>query len=363
MGCFSIACGASGVSLSNQDVVLMPLIVSKYPQEGIDDGIHILSNEGTWTNFAPMTLPIRGKLDEYGRVEKIKKNKNTAIIERVFGLPIDDFAEMICGGDLPDEKERQKQRILDFVMDKVPLLRVKPGDNEARRNLVKASNNYANTMNRYAKQRRHVAGMVVHVDAWKAFTQAGPLSKSFFPGNVNTLKLIGFKETGQTSDKRFSRKLSLPETDVEIWSDGTYYHFARDGKIFDHLNSDWTSPELRKLGVEIPKKVLNLASKLPYTIDRVLEMQDRFERIQKFNVRDFDSDSFSKMIRWYGNDIFAPDLRMELAKLLAFGHSMAMVNKIVGPTWSGTQCGEYKRHLKLLKATERILKTNIGRYH
>ncbi|KKN06306.1 hypothetical protein LCGC14_1078610 [marine sediment metagenome] len=87
MGSFNVACSISNVSIGAGDpVAYIPLEKARYRYH-IGDGNDMLIY--THCFYAPVTLPIFGEYDDYGRVENIEKNRNTEIIEEFFGIPID----------------------------------------------------------------------------------------------------------------------------------------------------------------------------------------------------------------------------------------------------------------------------------
>lgn len=85
MGCWSVYCGISQIAITaGDDMVLLPLKKS----EGYD----------TYLPYLPATLPIFGEYDDYGGIENIVKDGNTALIEEHFGVSIEDFAMFLLDG-------------------------------------------------------------------------------------------------------------------------------------------------------------------------------------------------------------------------------------------------------------------------
>lgn len=50
---------------------------------------------GTGYYFTPITLPIIGNYDDYGRIENVKRDKNVEVIEEIFEINIDDAMSYI----------------------------------------------------------------------------------------------------------------------------------------------------------------------------------------------------------------------------------------------------------------------------
>ena len=79
MGCFSVCCSMSKMTINAGDkVLLIPLI-----PVGPAGGYMYLS---TMDLFMPFCLPIVGTYDDYGSIENIEKNINTEILEKYFKI-------------------------------------------------------------------------------------------------------------------------------------------------------------------------------------------------------------------------------------------------------------------------------------
>lgn len=117
MGDFSMACGASSISLINTDVVLIPLMPAKYEsKEGKFqfNGAHIVTNNGAMSLFEPITLPIYGYLDSYGCLSSVEPSFNIEAIEKYFDLPIEEFADGIAIEGF-DKEVKEKFPILKYT--------------------------------------------------------------------------------------------------------------------------------------------------------------------------------------------------------------------------------------------------------
>lgn len=121
MGCFSVACGVSRLSITAGDkCVLIPITAKKEFQpmteqelrEAADNLLtddlykrnphakhettHLfVNNDELWE---PCLLPIRGEYDDYGSIEEIEEDENTRAIERYYGVSINDFVSLITDG-------------------------------------------------------------------------------------------------------------------------------------------------------------------------------------------------------------------------------------------------------------------------
>jgi hypothetical protein len=103
MGCFNVSCGLSGISMYSDDALLIPLVpqdfyARKNSGKFTFAGANIVTNDGAKSLFSPLTLPIFGKLDSYGKLEDIQEDANTKAIEKYFGMKIAEFSEGIAYG-------------------------------------------------------------------------------------------------------------------------------------------------------------------------------------------------------------------------------------------------------------------------
>ena len=88
MGCFNVACSVSSINIGyNDNVAYIPLEVAKFPYK-IGDGNNNLLHP--WCFYVPVTLPIFGSYDDYGRIEDIIKDTNVKIIEKHFNCSIEE---------------------------------------------------------------------------------------------------------------------------------------------------------------------------------------------------------------------------------------------------------------------------------
>lgn len=96
MGSFNVACSVSSISIGYGDsIAYIPLEVSKHPDK-IGDGNNSLIYSHCF--YSPVTLPIFGTYDDYGRIEDIKRNTNVDVIETHFGEKI----ESVCNSQEHD---------------------------------------------------------------------------------------------------------------------------------------------------------------------------------------------------------------------------------------------------------------------
>jgi hypothetical protein len=103
MGHSSRTCRLSGVPItSGVKAVLVPLIPTGSWYDNSEERIRkfgkeiYLSNEGAEVFFVPLFLPIFGSYDGYGGLEDIIEDDNTKVLEKHFGLTIQEIVDIIC---------------------------------------------------------------------------------------------------------------------------------------------------------------------------------------------------------------------------------------------------------------------------
>lgn len=85
MGSWSVSCGISNIAITaGNKCVLVPL-----RKNNQDYG---------YFEYIPAILPIFGEYNDYGGIEKIEKNINTELIEKVTGVTIEEFCEFLVDG-------------------------------------------------------------------------------------------------------------------------------------------------------------------------------------------------------------------------------------------------------------------------
>ena len=84
MGSWSVYCGISQIAVTAGDkCVLLPL----QKATNVD-----------YLPYVPACLPIFGEYDDYGGIENIQKDDNTALIEEHFGITVEEFACFLIDG-------------------------------------------------------------------------------------------------------------------------------------------------------------------------------------------------------------------------------------------------------------------------
>ena len=198
--------------------VLIPLIPTRYTGSGGPEdevasrfemyGANIISNDGAKTFFHPLTLPLFGNYDSYGRLDDIEEDENTRCIEKFFKMKIKDFAEAVAVGE--------------------------------RFEMPKGWQKYNN------KWLKNIAGMFVHRDIWdhmatETYDEFGKPNRAIYDDGDLTdevLSMVGFRfeKEDKSFDQRYNRLLTrkdMPE--VQVWSDGTWIRTVIKGKKYESI--------------------------------------------------------------------------------------------------------------------------------
>lgn len=109
MGCYSVACSISKLSINHGDkCVIIPIFKNPFDEQYGRKAIG-----SPCDRCLPLTLPIVGYYDDYGGIEYIEKNENTEIIEKYFGISIEDFIQCILYNEYDKVKDESKKKILE----------------------------------------------------------------------------------------------------------------------------------------------------------------------------------------------------------------------------------------------------------
>jgi hypothetical protein len=99
MGSSSVSCALTGVTLANCPAVLIPLAPARHPAGGnrrypsAMGGAQVISNEGASAIFGALTLPIIGRVGDYGDLESYNEDANVRFLQARFGDDFDAFIE------------------------------------------------------------------------------------------------------------------------------------------------------------------------------------------------------------------------------------------------------------------------------
>lgn len=357
MGCFCAACGISKMTLHpGMPTALIPLV----PVRGTDGKFNdqfgspmIISNEGSKAFFRPLTLPIFGKYDHYGRIDNIIEDANTRAIEKYFDMSIDDFVEVICGRGETNDKFPDR-----------------------------------------------ICGMFVHADIYKHMAH-NPIDEWGEPYNAYTNKYslpdfvledLGFvKGEKDETKQRYNVPFRHPKIPCSIWSDGEWKHSFYRNKDESIHGLCGLVKFLEKYNFYIPPEIFNYkkipVAELEYRealigrnkykklYDELIGLADKEaddikQRQLRRDAKDFlidtnfffrfadryDTDNSTMDI--YGNliDVNNNEFRQLFVDYKTFELQMHMVNSLYFPTYCGLQDGCDEATIALNNKVNDILK-------
>lgn len=98
MGCFNARCSVSSISITDgTPVAFFPLLPPRYSRkEHVVKPSSLLLHPTDY--FQPMSFPVFGAYNDYGSLENIAEDDNTAAIEAYFGITIEEFVALATDG-------------------------------------------------------------------------------------------------------------------------------------------------------------------------------------------------------------------------------------------------------------------------
>ena len=98
MGVNSVSCSLSGLTLYDEPAWFVPLVKAKI-SEPLKGARLTGYNSQACVLFAPLALPYKGQLNEYGYIETFDEDENISLIKESTGMPIKDFTKACIWGD------------------------------------------------------------------------------------------------------------------------------------------------------------------------------------------------------------------------------------------------------------------------
>jgi hypothetical protein len=110
MGSFYANCSITNRTLIEGDSTYIQLLMPReyiYETKSFTEkkGLQV-SDEGPLTNYMPFGFPIKGKYDDYGKINEIIKDSNVKKLEEFFNLSIEDILEISMGEDFSPQYEK-----------------------------------------------------------------------------------------------------------------------------------------------------------------------------------------------------------------------------------------------------------------
>ena len=269
MGHFSYSCKLSGLPITNGTPAV--LIVMKLSDKLYNNGEEhlrnygstcLVSNDGAQVKFNPVWYPIHCDYDDYGGAENIVKDDNTELLEKHYGLSIEELVDIVTSG----RKDDGYSGVLKVIKD--PTKKDKYGEPKY--------------LERY-KELLTYSGMWVHGELYNQLTKEVN-SDEYDKVNLGTpeiLEALGFEEvTDKKIHGRYDRKFT--KDNLTVYSDSTWINIPNE-----HV---YTLPQFKEYckrhGVEIEIDEINKKDRVEQFVDYVIP------NVKSIGRREFDSDSF-----------------------------------------------------------------------
>lgn len=212
MGSWDVSCSLTGVHIGVGDkAVIVPLRMKDTTYDNELDKMrlfgntNILSNGGCNVYFEEATYPIFGEYADYGGMDEIIKDDNTAILEEYFGLTID---QIVCV--LTDNRKSE----IFYQSDMADSSSVLDMSNPKHAELVTYSITW-------------IHGDVYSKLAKIASTEDGR-RESIDIGTPTLLKELGFTFEGKDNKReRYNQKYKKGK--LTLWGDGTWVNHGKEG--------------------------------------------------------------------------------------------------------------------------------------
>ncbi len=341
MGSWSVYCTISNIAItSGNKCVLVPLKEAK-GHEGI--------------KWQPATFPIFGEYNDYGGIENIEQNDNTKLIEKHFGITIDEFASFLVDGKFTyyrDEAKKVAVKVKNFT--EAENLRFTWIDRNVYDFMIQDMDTYHKGYNDY--------------------------------GTPEFLKLFGFELVEGAKCKNYDSKRFnqlWKKGDTEFYSDGsTLLTTKKDRFVYHFGKNDESSLETY---FDVPEEFQYLKNVNKVNTWRLYDKKDCIEMFGSILGNRFESSLYDmemlmerigrKIVDAEGGDINTlvelPLHRQYMNDLETYGDSFVelyhmmsnlyVMSGLLRPMdlYATPQCGEYARHQKLLDKFAEINRSYI----
>ena len=348
MGDSNFSCCLTGVTIRNADCVFLPLTKARYSNgTKFQTGSSVCSNEGALVYFQPLTLPIAGHTDGYSGITDIEKGPNTRFIEQVTGLGIDEFCEGISRANFEDGDPAIKKLFSDIEYE-----------DEENKN-------------------HELYGTWFHREAWDHFSKISfdgygrrkqdwnILNRSFFKEYALTLAGFEFVEENKDYAKKLLHGAHDPERYREIFKHPSYPNVfvMYDGHMSFNICVDYKyvakdgysiSDLIRiiegETKIKFPEDKMELLKNTSAIYCELMSQKKKYEDRRKFYVGKTDFSLFANSARYlksfsdhmlnlYQEKIWHEDFVDLTADTLHIFHNMHAGNRLLMPTFNGTQYG------------------------
>jgi hypothetical protein len=223
MGSWSVYCNISQIAITaGNKCVLLPIKVNH--------------GEYGYTPYLPATLPIFGKYNDYGGIEKIEENDSTKLIEEHFGITIQEFADIF-----PDWLSYQREEM-------------KP--------IVEKMKNF--------KEIEKWKYMWIDREVWDFMsTHLNKDSKGHLDfGNKGILELLGFEYVGETDKsndnlKRYHQIWKFDEKN--FYSDGNWIQNEKGNAVY-YFDKGYSNQNTLTKMIKVPEDKMWMANKATWQL-------------------------------------------------------------------------------------------------
>lgn len=347
MGSFSVCCAMSKLTIKEGDKIkLIPLFPSKNAPSvslQMDDRFH------------PLTLPVTGIYDDYGRIGEIEEDANTKILEEYFNMSIENIMDIVTDENTSPYKSVQKNSLL--TVDYRTL---------SSHDLLK-------------KMGYHENGFICTGSCFS--TPYGEIKELgndkfeiFFSAPIPESKKLDLKEIMENLDICYETNQSLLNLHHLMTGEWVLLKNSENAELL--LNSkpmfvlDAFYQEFSK-----SSELKSIISSTKIEIERVFELHNKMKEIMSKIGKElpflvysltqnnllFPFKNSEAIERWYWEPLQTenPEFFEALGKFSIFARNMYRTNTEFAPAFQGTQFGEPEIELKLHRLASKILRNRI----
>jgi len=378
MGHFSHTCKLTGLPITGgTPVVLFPIMPSNKEYEYSLDSLkkcgttYQCSNDAHHFKFTPCWFPIKGIYNDYGGLKNIVEDDNTKVLEKYYGLSIQQLINIITCGRKDDGYDQES---LGSIMD--PSIKYEYGKPVY--------------LKRY-KELLKISGMWIHREIYDELTKS-PTGNCFDKLDLGTpelLESLEFVEIEKSkTEKRYNRQFKLDNLIVN--SDGTWLHVPNNQGIYDlpkfkeycktqgvelnisnHEHQDKTEQIYNYLVPKLKLKVNNTgndkakhqkAFKLASLLNNPLS-DNKIQMIYRTFLNKDDYKVSNPLTVPYLKAAQNKKLKTNVVELWRFDQYMFATGVYYFPVGTAPQDGDHKLVQKVLNAANNIINRQVKKYY
>ncbi len=347
MGSFSVCCAMSKLTIHEGDKIkLIPLFPSKNAPSAsllMDDRFH------------PLALPVTGIYDDYGCIGEIEEDANTKILEKYFGITIENIMDIVTDENPSPYTSVNKTGLL--TVDYRTL-----SSHELLKKLGYYENGFICTGSCFSTPYGEIKEL------------GGNKFEIFFSSPVPESKKFYLQEIMERLDICYETNQSLLDLHHLMTDEWALLKNHKDAELL--LNSkpmfilDAFYQEFSK-----SSELKSIVASAKIEIERVFELHNKMKEIMEKAGKEWYSPVYSltqnnllfpfknseAIERWYWEPLQTenPELFEALSKFAVFAGNMYRTNTEFAPAFQGTQYGEPELELKLHRLASKILRERI----